>query len=103
MVGSAPWLLRTCASWPPEWCAAYHDAINANAAYKVAGQAWTFGPVAMVVTAEPAISIPEDTAMWLDRERGRVPPVPAGLARRGRRRLVRHRRQLRPVEGGHPA
>ena len=54
----------------PEWCAAYHDAINANAAYKAAGKDWTFGPVAMVVTADPAIGIPEDTAMWLDLERG---------------------------------
>jgi putative sterol carrier protein len=49
-----------------EWCAAYKDAINANANYKAAGRDWTYGPVAMVVTAEPSIGIAEDTAMWLD-------------------------------------
>jgi putative sterol carrier protein len=54
-----------------EWCAAYKDAINANDAYRAAGKDWTFGPVAMVVTAEPSIGIPEDTAMWLDVDQGR--------------------------------
>ena len=53
-----------------EWCAAYKDAINANPNYKDAGRDWTHGPVAMVVTAEPSIGIAEDTAMWLDVERG---------------------------------
>ena len=53
-----------------EWCAAYKDAINANPAYKAAGKDWTHGPVAMVVTAEPGIGIPEDMSMWLDLERG---------------------------------
>ncbi|HEY8089723.1 MAG TPA: SCP2 sterol-binding domain-containing protein [Polyangiaceae bacterium] len=53
-----------------EWCAAYKDAINANAGYKAAGRDWTHGAVAMVVTAEPAIGIPEDTAMWLDVHQG---------------------------------
>jgi putative sterol carrier protein len=53
-----------------EWCTAFRDAINANAAYKAAGKDWTHGAVAMVVSAEPAIGIPEDTAMWLDVERG---------------------------------
>ena len=42
------------------------------------------GPVAMVVTAEPAIGIPEDTAMWLDVAPGRVPGLHARLARGGR-------------------
>jgi putative sterol carrier protein len=54
----------------PEWCVAYKDAINGNAGYKDAGRDWTHGPVAMVVTAEPAIGIPEDTAMWLDLNQG---------------------------------
>lgn len=53
-----------------EWCAAYKDAINANADYKVVGRDWTHGPVAMVVTAEPAIGLPTDLAMWLDVHQG---------------------------------
>ena len=53
-----------------EWCTAYRDAINANAAYKSAGKDWTNGPVAMVVMAEPAIGLPEDMAMWLDVHQG---------------------------------
>ncbi len=53
-----------------EWCAAYRDAINANPGYKAAGKEWTHGPVAMLVTAEPSLGIPEDLAMWLDVDRG---------------------------------
>jgi len=53
-----------------EWCAAYKDGINANAAYKLAGKDWKHGPVAMVVTADPAIGLPEDQAMWLDLDQG---------------------------------
>jgi putative sterol carrier protein len=53
-----------------EWCAAYKDAINGNAGYKAAAKDWKHGPVAMVVGAEPAIGIPEDTAMWLDLDQG---------------------------------
>ncbi len=49
-----------------EWCTACRDAINANAAYRVAAKDWTHGPVSMVVTAEPAIGIPEDLGMWLE-------------------------------------
>jgi putative sterol carrier protein len=49
-----------------EWCVAYKDAINANEGYRSAGKEWTHGPVAMVVTADPAIGIAQDTAMWLD-------------------------------------
>jgi putative sterol carrier protein len=54
----------------PEWCAAYKDAINANANYKAAGKDWTYGSVAMVVTADASIGIPEDTAMLLDVHQG---------------------------------
>jgi putative sterol carrier protein len=54
-----------------EWCAAYKEALNGNAAYQVAARDWTHGSVAMVVVAEPAIGIPEDTAMWLDLQEGR--------------------------------
>jgi putative sterol carrier protein len=53
-----------------EWCAAYKDAINANAGYKEAGRDWTHGPVAMVVTADASIGLPEDQAMWLDVHQG---------------------------------
>jgi putative sterol carrier protein len=52
------------------WCAAYRDAINANPGYRAAGREWTFGPVAMVVSAEPAIGIAQDTGMWLDVHQG---------------------------------
>ncbi len=53
-----------------EWCTAYREAINANPGYRSAGKEWTHGPVAMVVSAEPSIGIPEDTAMWLDLHQG---------------------------------
>jgi putative sterol carrier protein len=53
-----------------EWCAAYKDAINANPGYKLAAKDWTHGPVAMVVTADPSIGLPEDVAMWLDMHQG---------------------------------
>jgi putative sterol carrier protein len=52
------------------WCSAYKDAINANAGYRAAGKDWTYGAVAMVVVADPAIGIAEDTAMWLDVHQG---------------------------------
>jgi putative sterol carrier protein len=54
----------------PEWCAAYGVAINANPDYRTAGKDWTFGPVAMIVTADPSIGIPEDQAMLLDLHQG---------------------------------
>ncbi len=54
----------------PEWTTAFKDAINANDAYKVAGKDWTHGVVAMVVKADPALRIDEDTAMWLDVHQG---------------------------------
>ena len=53
-----------------EWASAYKDALNGSAAYKVAGKDWTHGVVAMVVKADPALGIPEDTAMWLDVHQG---------------------------------
>jgi putative sterol carrier protein len=54
----------------PEWAAAYKDAINANLAYKAAAKDWTHGAVAMVVKADPALRIEEDTALWLDMHQG---------------------------------
>ena len=53
-----------------EWAAAYKAAINASAEYKTVGKDWTQGAVAMVVKADPALRIAEDTAMWLDIDRG---------------------------------
>jgi putative sterol carrier protein len=53
-----------------EWCLLFKDALNANAAYRAAGREWTHGPVAMVVTAEPAIGLMDDAAMWLDVHQG---------------------------------
>ena len=53
-----------------EWATAYRDAINSNPAYKTAGKDWTHGVVAMVVKADPALRIPDDTALWLDVDRG---------------------------------
>jgi len=54
------------------WMASYKDAINKNEAYRVAGKDWTFGVVAMVVNADPALGIPEDLAMWLDVHQGQA-------------------------------
>jgi putative sterol carrier protein len=54
----------------PEWAAAYKEALNANLAYKIAGKDWTHGVVAMVVKADPKLGIAEDTALWLDVDRG---------------------------------
>ncbi len=49
-----------------EWAAAYKDAINANAEYRLHGKDWTHGVVAFVVKADESLGIPEDTALWLD-------------------------------------
>ena len=53
-----------------EWAAAYKQAINDNPKYKEAGKDWTHGAVAMVVKADPKLGIAEDTAVWLDIDRG---------------------------------
>jgi putative sterol carrier protein len=53
-----------------EWCSAYKDAINENEAYRAAAKDWTYGPVAMVVNADPAIGIASDVGMWLDMHQG---------------------------------
>lgn len=52
------------------WVAAYKDALNSNADYKVAGKDWTFGPVAMIVHANPEKGFAHEVAMLLDVERG---------------------------------
>jgi putative sterol carrier protein len=53
-----------------EWASAYKDALNASQTYKTAGKDWTHGVVAMIVKADPALGIPEDTALWLDVHQG---------------------------------
>jgi putative sterol carrier protein len=54
----------------PEWARAYREAINANAAYRAAAREWTFGAVALVLRADPAIGVPEDVGIWLDLHQG---------------------------------
>lgn len=49
-----------------QWTTAYEQAVNRNESYREAGKQWTFGPVAMVVKADPSIGIDEDTGMILD-------------------------------------
>lgn len=53
-----------------EWTVAYKDAVNGNEKYKVAGKDWTHGPVAMIIKANPAAGIAEDTGMVLDVDSG---------------------------------
>jgi putative sterol carrier protein len=53
-----------------EWVAAYKDAINGNPAYKTSGREWTHGVITLVVTANPALGIPEDGCIWLDLHQG---------------------------------
>ena len=53
-----------------DWADAYKEAINTNDAYKTAGKDWTHGAVAMVVKADAALGIADDTALWLDIDRG---------------------------------
>jgi putative sterol carrier protein len=53
-----------------EWAAKYMEAINANAAYRVAGKDWTHGVIALVVKADDTLGIQEDTGIWLDVHQG---------------------------------
>lgn len=52
------------------WTLAYKDAVNANAAYRTAGKDWKHGPVAFVVTKDPARGLADDVGMILDVEGG---------------------------------
>jgi putative sterol carrier protein len=54
----------------PEWAAAFKREVSSSAAYKAAAATWTFGPVALVARADPAIGLPEDLGVWLDIDRG---------------------------------
>lgn len=53
-----------------EWVAAYGAAINASETYRVASVNWAFGAVALVVTAQAEIGLPQPVAIWLDLDRG---------------------------------
>ena len=53
-----------------EWVAAYGAAINASETYRTASLNWTFGAVALVVAAQPAIGLAEPLGIWLDLDRG---------------------------------
>ena len=54
----------------PEWATGYKDAINANAAYKLAGKDWTHGVIALVIKADEQVGLKEDTGLWLDLHQG---------------------------------
>jgi len=53
-----------------EWTAAFKDAINANEVYREYGKPWTFGSVAMVVTADPSLGLDDDYGIFLDVHEG---------------------------------
>lgn len=48
------------------WASAYKDALNQNPQYQEAGKPWTHGAVAMVVSADPRLDLPQDMAILLD-------------------------------------
>jgi putative sterol carrier protein len=52
------------------WAAAYEKAINDSETYRVASTEWTFGAVALIVTPQPEIGLPQAVGLWLDLDRG---------------------------------
>ncbi len=58
-----------------EWAQAFHQEVNASAAYRQAAATWTYGPVALVIKADPAIGLAADVGLWLDIERGQCREV----------------------------
>jgi putative sterol carrier protein len=54
----------------PEWAAEFKKQVASSAAYKIAGATWTYGAVALVTKADPAIGLAEDVGIWLDLDRG---------------------------------
>jgi putative sterol carrier protein len=59
----------------PEWAAEFKKQVQGSAAYKQAAATWTFGPVALLTKADPAIGLPDDIGLWLDIERGNCSDV----------------------------
>ena len=53
-----------------EWAQAFKAEVNSSPAYRAAAAAWTHGPVALVVRADPALGLAEDVGLWLDLDRG---------------------------------
>lgn len=53
------------------WVGACGAAIDASAAYRTASADWTYGAVALVVRASPAVELADPVAVWLDLDRGR--------------------------------
>ena len=53
-----------------EWVDAYRATIQTSEEYRAASVEWTFGAVALVMPAAPAIGVPEDVGIWLDLDRG---------------------------------
>ena len=58
-----------------EWAAEFKKQVQTSPAYKQAAATWTFGPVALLTKADPAIGLAEDVGMWLDIERGNCSDV----------------------------
>jgi putative sterol carrier protein len=54
----------------PEWAAELQRQVAASAAYQKAAATWTFGAVALIARADPAIGLPDDVGLWIDVDRG---------------------------------
>ncbi len=54
----------------PEWVAAYGVAINGSEGYRAASREWSHGAVALIVSAQAEIGVPQDAGIWLDLDRG---------------------------------
>jgi putative sterol carrier protein len=59
----------------PEWAAEFKKEVQRSSAYRQAAATWTFGPVALLTRADPAIGLPEDVGLWLDIDRGNCSDV----------------------------
>jgi putative sterol carrier protein len=53
-----------------EWVAACVTAINGSESYRVASADWTYGPVALVASAQPALGLECALGVWIDLDRG---------------------------------
>jgi len=53
-----------------EWVAACVAAINASETYRVTSADWTYGAVALVAAAQPALGIERAQGVWIDLDRG---------------------------------
>lgn len=59
----------------PEWATEFKKEVQRSSAYKQAAATWTFGPVALLTRADPAIGLPEDVGLWLEIDRGNCKDV----------------------------